>query len=482
MSLTEILLIAAIVLLVALLVLQIVLVARNRGDAFAELRHLLGAMRDDGERLERGLRDEARAARGEQSVGMDQLRDSVQGQFAQLSQAQHVRIEGFGQRLDQLTQRTDLRIEALRQALLDDARKARDEGTQSQTAFRTLLEARLGQLGEASQQRLAEVRETLETKLKELQADNARQLEAMRVTVDEKLHATLETRLGESFKLVSERLEQVHRGLGEMQGLAAGVGDLKRVLTNVRSRGLLGEVQLAALLEQLLTGDQYASNVATVPGSSDRVEFAIRLPGRDATNPVWLPIDAKFPREDYERLLDAHERADVDAAAAAAAALERRLREEARRIRDKYISVPSTTDFAILFVPTEGLYAEIIRRPGLFEGLQRDFRVVVTGPTTLSATLSSLQMGFRTLAIEKRSSEVWLLLGAVKTEFGKFGAVLDKTRQQLDNVRNSIDAAGVRTRAIERKLRGVESLSGEESRSMLGDAVGDSDEGGNGIG
>ena len=483
MSLTEILLIVAVVLLVALLALSIVLVVRSRGDAFADLRNLLTGMRDDGERLERGLRDEARAARGEQAGSMEQLRDSVQGQFAQLAQAQHVRIEGFGQRLDQLTQRTDLRLDTLRQALLDDARKARDEGAQSQLALRNLIEARLTQLGENSQQRLAEVRATLEAKLKELQIDNAKQLDAMRVTVDEKLHATLETRLGESFKLVSERLEQVHRGLGEMQGLAAGVGDLKRVLSNVRSRGLLGEVQLAALLEQLLTTDQYASNVATVPGSNERVEFAIRLPGREANAPVWLPIDAKFPREDYERLLDAQERADVDAAALAGLALERRMREEARSIRDKYISVPATTDFAILFVPTEGLYAEVIRRPGLFESLQRDYRVVVTGPTTLSATLNSLQMGFRTLAIEKRSSEVWLLLGAVKTEFGKFGTVLEKTRNQLDSVRNSIDAAGVRTRAIERKLRSVESLSGDQSQSLLGDAaLPDADETDNGIG
>jgi DNA recombination protein RmuC len=470
MSLLEILVLAAVVALLLLLVLQLLILRRGRADTLAPLREALADLREDNARLERVLRDEQRAGRGEQSLRLDQLRDSVQGQFNQQAQLQHQRIENFGQRLEQVSQRSDARLESLRQALQEDARKAREESALSLGRFGDQLRLGLQEQAENSQQRLAEVRATLETRLKELQLDNARQLEAMRVTVDEKLHATLETRLGESFKLVSERLEQVHRGLGEMQGLAQGVGDLKRVLGNVKTRGMLGEVQLAALLEQLLTTDQYATNIATVPGSGERVEFAIRLPGHSTDTPVWLPIDAKFPREDYERLLDAQERADADAAAAAAHALERRVREAARGIRDKYISVPATTEFAIMFLPTEGLYAEVIRRPGLFEALQRDFRVVVTGPTTLSATLNSLQMGFRTLAIEKRSSEVWLLLGAVKTEFGKFGAVLEKTRNQLDSVRNSIDAAGVRTRAIERKLRSVESLSQEQSHGLLGDS------------
>ncbi|HSX61574.1 MAG TPA: DNA recombination protein RmuC [Tahibacter sp.] len=469
MSLLELLVLAALVMLLLLLVLQLLLLRRSRSDLLEPLRAMLGDLRDDGSRLERALRDEQRADRLEQSQRLDLLRDAVQTQFAQLAQQQHSRIEDFGQRIELGAQRNDQRLEALRQALQEDARRSREESALSLTRFGDLLRQGLQEQGEHSQLRLAEVRGTLETRLKELQADNAKQLDAMRVTVDEKLHATLETRLGESFKLVSERLEQVHRGLGEMQGLAQGVGDLKRVLGNVKTRGMLGEVQLAALLEQLLTIDQYASNIATVPGSTERVEFAIRLPGSTSDAPVWLPIDAKFPREDYERLLDAQERADADGAAAAAAALERRVREAARSIRDKYISVPATTEFAIMFLPTEGLYAEIIRRPGLFEALQRDLRVVVTGPTTLSATLNSLQMGFRTLAIEKRSSEVWLLLGAVKTEFGKFGVVLEKTRNQLDSVRNSIDAAGVRTRAIERKLRSVESLDSEQSRGLLGD-------------
>ncbi len=474
MSLLEILVLAAVVALLVLLVLQI-LQLRGRRDALEPLQQALAGLREDGERLERGLRDDQRAGRLEQSQRLEQLRDAVQTQFTQLAQQQHRRIEDFGQRIEQSGQRNDQRLEALRQALQEDARRAREESAQSLSRFGDQLRQGLQEQAEHSQLRLAEVRGTLETRLKELQADNAKQLDAMRVTVDEKLHATLETRLGESFKLVSERLEQVHRGLGEMQGLAQGVGDLKRVLGNVKTRGMLGEVQLAALLEQLLTVDQYASNIATVPGSTERVEFAIRLPGGGDT-PVWLPIDAKFPREDYERLLDAQERADAEAAAAAAQALERRVREAARQIRDKYISVPATTEFAIMFLPTEGLYAEVLRRPGLFEALQRDQRVVVTGPTTLSATLSSLQMGFRTLAIEQRSSEVWQLLGAVKTEFGKFGAVLEKTRNQLDSVRNSIDAAGVRTRAIERKLRGVESLSSEQSRGLLGEDGMDTEE------
>jgi DNA recombination protein RmuC len=475
MSLLEILVLAAVVVLLVLLVLQI-LQLRGRRDALEPLQQALAGLREDGERLERGLRDDQRAGRLEQSQRLEQLRDAVQTQFTQLAQQQHRRIEDFGLRIEQSSQRNDQRLEALRQALQEDARRAREENAQSLSRFGDQLRQGLQEQAEHSQLRLAEVRGTLETRLKELQVDNAKQLDAMRVTVDEKLHATLETRLGESFKLVSERLEQVHRGLGEMQGLAQGVGDLKRVLGNVKTRGMLGEVQLAALLEQLLTVDQYASNVATVPGSNDRVEFAIRLPGGGVDAPVWLPIDAKFPHEDYERLLDAQERADAVAAAAAAQALERRVREAARGIRDKYISVPATTDFAIMFLPTEGLYAEVLRRPGLFEALQRDQRVVVTGPTTLSATLSSLQMGFRTLAIEQRSSEVWQLLGAVKTEFGKFGAVLEKTRNQLDSVRNSIDAAGVRTRAIERKLRGVESLSSEQSRGLLGEDGLDTDE------
>ncbi|MEN9893263.1 MAG: hypothetical protein RLY78_3558, partial [Pseudomonadota bacterium] len=300
-----------------------------------------------------------------------------------------------------------------------------------------------------------------------------RQLEQMRATVDEKLQATLEARLGESFRQVAERLEQVHRGLGEMQLLARDVGALQRVLSNVKTRGVFGEVQLAALLEQVLTPQQYGVNVETVPGSGARVEFAIRLPGRGgaeaagagaaagapvADGALWLPIDAKFPREDHERLLDARERGDTPAIEVAARALEQRLRQEARRIRDKYLAAPWTTDFAILFLPTEGLYAEALQRPGLGEALQREHRVLLAGPTTLLALLNSLQMGFRTLALEQRSAEVWEVLGAVKTEFAKFGDVLARTRRKLEEAGNSIGAAEVRTRAMARRLRAVEAL------------------------
>ena len=341
--------------------------------------------------------------------------------------------------------------------------------TQSGEAGRTQFEAserRLAGLQQSMEQRLDAVQASVEQRLASLQADNERKLEQMRATVDEKLHATLEARLGESFKQVADRLEQVHRGLGEMQTLAQGVGDLKRVLGNVKTRGLLGEVQLAALLEQVFTVEQYATNVVTVPGSNDRVEFAIRLPGRGAAGheaPVWLPIDAKFPREDYERLLDAQDRADKSAAEMAGRALEQRVRDEARTIASKYLAPPHTTDFAVLFLPTEGLYAELLRRPGLNERLQRDHRVTLAGPTTLLAMLNSLQMGFRTLALEQRSAEVWKILGAVKTEFSRFGEVLEKTRKKLHEASQTIESAEVRTRAMARQLRAVESLESTET-------------------
>jgi DNA recombination protein RmuC len=339
--------------------------------------------------------------------------------------------------------------------------------------------AQLAKLTEANEARLTEIRNTLETKLRELQGENAAKLEEMRKTVDERLHATLEHRLGESFKLVSDRLEQVHRGLGEMQTLAAGVGDLKRVLTNVKTRGTWGEVQLEALLEQMLVREQFEKNVATRPGSSERVEFAIRMPGRVDGTQVWLPIDSKFPAEDYDRLIAAQDRADATAVEESARALEMRIRLEAKTIRDKYIEPPYTTDFALLFLPTEGLYAEVLRRPGLADTLQRDFRVVIAGPTTLAAILNSLQMGFRTLAIEQRSGEIQLLLGAVKTEFGRFGEVLANTKKQLETVTNSIGKAEVRTRAIERKLRDVEALPTGDAQVVLGKASdpGDEEEG-----
>src|SRR5690348_10593339 len=361
--------------------------------------------------------------------------------------------------------------ERIERVLREEQRAGRGELAESLARLGEQLRQTLSGLTADNEKRLNEVRATLDAQLKSLQADNAAQLEKMRAIVDEKLQSTLNTRLGESFKLISERLEAVQRGLGEMQSLATGVGDLKRVLSNVKTRGTFGEVQLGALLEQMLTADQYAANIATVPHSNERVEYAIRLPGQDRDAPVWLPIDCKFPIEDYQRLLDAQERADAEAATAAAHALERRVREEAKTIRAKYIAPPHTTDFAILFLPTEGLYAEVIRRPGLFEVLQREHRVTVAGPTTLTAILNALQMGFRTLAIEQRSSEVWQLLGAVKNEFGKFTAILEAAARQVETVRNTLKKAAGKTTTIERRLRNVESLSSDESQALLGDAL-----------
>ena len=446
----EVLLYVLLALALCGIVLLFLIWRRNPAVSMAsELESRVAVLRTDIDRVERNLREEQRNGRTESQAALN----------------------SFDTSLRQFTERTETGLGALRQNLGDDARSMREESAASLQRFAESLQARLEKLNETTERRLGEVRETLEKQLKDLQADNAGKLELMRQTVDEKLQLTLETRLGESFKQVSERLEQVHRGLGEMQNLATGVGDLKRMLGNVKTRGVFGEVQLAGILEQILTPAQYASNVATRPGSSERVEFAIRLPGTgDASDtPLWLPIDAKFPREDYERMLDAQERADGDAAAVAGAALERRIRDEAKTIAQKYVEPPHTTDFAILFLPTEGLYAEILRRPGLVESLQRDQRVVVAGPTTLSAILNSLRMGFRTLAIEQRSSEVWQVLGAVKTEFGKFASVLEKTRTKLKEATNVIDQADVRTRAIERKLRGVEAASSEESQRLLGE-------------
>ena len=463
----QILLVVLVVLVALVLLLQVLMLSRRRGDP--ALGAKLDALKDDSARVERTLREEQRAGREELQQGFDRFRGHLGEQLEGMSRQQAERIDSFGQRLNLLTERTDAGLNALAQRLTEDARKSREEATLALGRFGEQQQQRLAALGAEHEKRMGEVRATLEAKLGAIQQDNAAKLEQMRATVDEKLHATLETRLGESFKLVSERLEAVQRGLGEMQNLATGVGDLKRVLTNVKTRGILGEVQLGSLLEQMLTGEQYESNVVTVPGSSERVEFAIRMPGQGEGEHILLPIDAKFPMEDYQRLLEAQENADMEAAGLAGRALEVRVREEAKRIKGKYIASPHTTDFAVLFLPTEGLFAEVIRRPGLFELLQREHRVTVAGPTTLSALLNSLQMGFRTLAIAKRSSEVWALLGAVKNEFGKFGVVLEKTRKQLDAARNSIDSAGQRTRAIERKLRGVETLSGDVTQQLLGD-------------
>ncbi|PRE57677.1 DNA recombination protein RmuC [Burkholderia multivorans] len=475
------LLVAALVALaVALAVAVVALVRGGRHDDAA----VLGDQIEDAahaqaralERLERELRGEivesARGARTDLGGSFAQFQQTLAAQLTSVATVQNNQIEGFAQQLATLVAGNAQQFDAMRDSMLRHAQQAREEQTAALRLFGDTLHRQLTQLTEANDRRIGEVRATLEQRLKDIETNNAAKLDEMRRVVDEKLHATLEQRLGESFKLVSDRLEQVHRGLGEMQTLAAGVGDLKKVLTNVKTRGTWGEVQLEALLEQMLTPDQYAKNVATVPKSTERVEFAIRLPGREAGGrdapPVWLPIDAKFPREDYERLIDAQERADAVAVEDAARALEARVRLEARTIAEKYVAPPYTTDFALLFLPTEGLYAEILRRPGLTDLLQRDYRVTVAGPTTLTALLNSLQMGFRTLAIEQRSSEVWQVLGAVKTEFGKFGDVLARTKSQLETVTRSIEAAEQRTRVMNRKLKQVEALPGDAAAGLLG--------------
>ena len=343
--------------------------------------------------------------------------------------------------------------DSLQQRLADNIRVQKDQ----LDSFSKQLMA----LARLNEEKLETMRKTLETQLWSLQEDNTKKLEQMRATVDEKLQSTLDQRLGESFKQVSERLEQVYQGLGEMRTLASGVGDLKKVLTNVKTRGTWGEIRLSHILEQILTPEQFEVNVATRKNSNERVEFAIKLPGQDADKEkiVWLPIDSKFPQEDYQRLMDAQEAADRELAEKHIKNLEIRIKAEAKLIKEKYLEPPGTTDFGIMFLPVEGLYAEVLRRPGLCDTLQREHRIVITGPTTLAALLNSLQMGFRTLAIGKRSSEVWQLLGAVKTEFGKFGQVLAKTKKKLREAGHTIDQAEIRSRAIVRKLKNVQDVS-----------------------
>ena len=340
--------------------------------------------------------------------------------------------------------------------------------TEQLTLMQGTLNTQLQALGEGNARRMGEVRDTLDQQLQQLQKTNAAKLDEMRQTVDEKLQTTLEARLSESFKQVAERLEQVHQGLGHMKTLAQGVGDLQRVLSNVKTRGIFGEVQLEALLEQVLTIEQYGKQVETKPRSNQRVDFAIKLPGRsDDGAAVWLPIDAKFPREDYERLLDAQDRADPIAAEASAKAMESRIRQEAKSIAESYLAPPHTTDFAILFLPVEGLYAEVLRRPGLMDSLQRDYRVTLAGPTTLLAILNSLHMGFRTLALEKQASEVWKVLGAVKTEFDRYGEWVAKVREQVQKAADTLDRADTRSKQMRRVLKGVEALPEAEALARL---------------
>jgi DNA recombination protein RmuC len=428
-----------IIILLGFIVISVaVLLRRNVGQDLAPLAARFDSVDKGLDRCERSLRDEmarnreeasliARQGREESSNALKSFGDSLQASMSNIARLQKDQLESFGIRLARLTESNENRLEALRNAI--------------------------------------------DGKLKQIQEDNSRQLEQMRATVDEKLQGTLEKRLGESFKQVSERLEQVHKGLGEMQTLATGVGDLKRVLTNVKTRGVWGEIQLEKLLEQILTPEQYERNVQTKENSSESVEFAIRLPGRgeqDGREVVWLPIDAKFPMEDYQRLVDAQDNAEPAAAEQAGKMLSTTIKNCAKTICEKYLNPPATTDFGIMFLPTEGLYAEVIRRTGLIEVLQRECRVIVAGPTTLAALLNSLQMGFRTLAIQKRSSEVWKLLGAVKAEFGKFGTILEGVKKRLDQASNTMDDVAKKSRSIERKLRSVEELPAEEAHVLLG--------------
>ncbi len=386
--------------------------------------------------VEEAVRDELRLGREESSRASKNLREEVSA----------------GQKLS-----------------LDTMIRTIGEMGKSQNEQLNSIAKRIQDLTESSRMGIEKLRTTIDTQLKHLQESNEKKLDQMRETVDEKLQTTLEKRLGQSFKLVSERLEAVQHGLGEMQNLATGVGDLKKVLTNVKARGTWGEVQLGALLEQILTPDQYDKNVRIRGDSQERVEYAIRLPGQDdhPDSCVWMPIDSKFPQEDYLKLVEAADTGDGDAVQKTAAALLRSVHSSAKEIRDKYLNPPATTDFAIMFLPTEGLYAEVLRQPGQVEKIQQDYRIVVAGPTTLSAILSSLRIGFRTLAIEKRSSEVWKVLAAVKTEFGKFGHVLSTVKRQLNTASNTIEQTGVRTRAMERKLQTVQELPSAESTEIL---------------
>ncbi|MBT3275317.1 MAG: DNA recombination protein RmuC [Spirochaetales bacterium] len=427
--LLALLILCSLLLVAAIIIILRLFVAKNDSGS-----NVLTNLIEEQSRVEKSVKDEISRNRTESieqqskqrteitgNIGM--LREAVQQQMAKTAGMQNNQLEHFSKQLMELTKLNDSKLESVRQ--------------------------------------------TVEKKLTDIQSNNAEKLDLMRKTVDEKLQSTLEKRLGESFNMVSERLEQVHKGLGEMQTLATGVGDLKRVLTNVKSRGTWGEIQLEALLENVFTTEQYAKNVKVNPNSDEMVEFAIKLPGKsDDDHHVWLPIDAKFPREDYERLVDAQDAADPAAVEMAAKALEARIKQEAKSISTKYIVPPHTTDFGFLFLPIEGLYAEVMRRPGLLDFLQREYRVAVAGPSNLTAFLNSLQMGFRTLVIEKRSSEVWQLLGAVKSEFGKFGDLLDNTKKKLEAASKSIDTASRKTRTIERKLRKVEQVPGSKQDQL----------------
>ncbi|MDI6687460.1 MAG: DNA recombination protein RmuC [Desulfobacterales bacterium] len=429
---TDILLVFIVLLAIVLLAFFLAFIKRKLDDGFKKTAANIEALSDIYNNIERMIKDEIARNREESSANAKHAREELSRALKDSGDSLLKRMtENAGMQKDQLD------------------------------SFSRLL----GDMTKINEEKFDAMRTTIDSRLRELQEDNSKKLEQMRAVVDEKLQLTLETRIGESFKQVSERLERVYRGLGEMRSLAAGVGDLKKVLTNVKTRGTWGEIQLGNILEQILTPDQYEVNVATKKNSDDRVEFAIKLPGRgvDKEQIVWLPIDSKFPQEDYQRLLDAQEEADKELVERSSKNLEMCIKAEAKKIKEKYLDPPNTTDFGIIFLPVEGLYAEVLRMPGLFDFLQREYRINVTGPTTLAALLNSLQMGFKTLAIERRSSEVWELLGRVKTEFDKFGGMLDKTKKKLQEAANTIDQAELRTRVIKSKLKKVQEIPMDDS-------------------
>lgn len=429
------------VLLVVVLILTIVILIKLKPKSFnEELERIENLFTNGNEQVEKTIKDEISRNREEIGRNAKDQREELNNSFKLFS-------DQISNRLNDIADKQKLQLD--------------------------VFSKRLEKLVETNEQKFEKLENKIEIRLKEIEKNNAQKLEEMRATVDEKLHETLEKRLGKSFEVVNAQLKSVYEGLGEMQKLATGVGELKRVLTNVKTRGTWGEVQLEALIDQVLTPDQYSKNVATKSGSQARVEFAIKLPGRDddADEVVWLPIDAKFPLEDYQRLQEAQDAGDIALVDGAAKLIERRIKEEAKSISGKYLDPPNTTDFAFMFLPIEGLYAEVLRIPGLFDFIQREYKVTVTGPTTFSALLNSLQMGFRTLAISKRSSEVWKLLGSVKTEFQKFGDVLDKTQTKLEQASKTIGDAKVRTRAIERHLRDVQELPEGDQPKLIDDSL-----------
>ena len=494
---TNILLFVVLALQLAAVVLLLVILRKACQSDFSLIASRLNAFEKAQERTEHAVREEvarsrdemgktAREQRQELAEAFKAFGDSVVQRMMDIASMQKGQLNAFSDQLASFAKASGERLDGVRAESAIGAKQLREEViaalkgiTESTTITmgelanlqKTQLETMstaIGKLSDSNEKKLEAVRVTVEGKLQSMQIDNAKQLEQMRQTVDEKLQGTLEKRLGESFKQVSERLELVHKGLGEMQTLAMGVGDLKKVLTNVKTRGTWGEVQLGALLEQVLNPDQFGINVATKDGG-ERVEFAIKLPGKgtDKDEAVWLPIDAKFPVEDYQRLIEAQERADIEGVEVASKQLENRVKICASDISEKYLNPPKTTDFGILFLPIEGLFAEVIRRPGLTEVIQRECRVVIAGPTTLWSILNSLQMGFRTLAIQKRSSEVWNLLAAVKTEWTKYGDVLDAVQNKLHQASDTIEKAKVRSRVVGRKLKDVQELPVSEATTLL---------------